>query len=465
MRSTLRQMAVGLGATLVWLDFAVNVAFPDIVQSFALAIGDVQWIVIAYVLTYTSLMLIVGRIGDMLGHARVFRLGVICSAAALLLCALAPSFPLLLLCRFLQGIGAALILSCGPALATSLEAEERRSRVLGIYTMMMALGATLGPILGGVLTARWGWPAVFWFRVPVALVALAALGPIPSQPRAAGGERFDAAGALLLAAALAAFVLALNRLPGATAAPLALLVLALIAGFIRCELRAARPIIDLRVFRLPGFARVNAASVLTNLAAFAVWLLVPFYLTEARGLSLAESGLLLAAASLGVIVAGPGAATLTRWMAPRPLAVIGAAMVGAGLALIALWDRGTTIAALLAALLLQGLGLGVFQLAYLDIVTATIARDARGVAGSLAMVTRTLGTVSAATIVMLLFRHLAADGDFFTAFRTSFMLAAVLPFAMAVLISWARGHSGTTSRPSPLAGEGREGGDDVRDAD
>ena len=433
--SSLRQMAVGLGATLVWLDFAVNVAFPDIVQSFALAIGDVQWVVIAYVLTYTSLMLIVGRLGDMLGHARVFRLGLLWSAGALLLCALAPSFPLLLLCRFLQGIGAALILSCGPALATSLESEERRSRVLGVYTMMMAAGATLGPVLGGVLTAKWGWPAVFWFRVPVALAALAALGPISSPPRSAAGERFDTAGALLLVAALVAFVLALNRISGIAAWPLALLSLAALAGFIRQELRAPAPIIDLRVFRLPGFALVNAASVLTNLAAFAVWLLVPFYLLETRGLSFADSGLLLAAASLGAIVAGPGGATLTRWIASSRLAAIGVAMVGAGLALIAFWDRGTATAALLAALLLQGLGLGVFQLAYLDIVTATIAREARGVAGSLAMVTRTLGTVSAATIVMLLFRHLAATGDFLAAFGASFTFAAVLAFATAALLA------------------------------
>ena len=433
--SSLRQMAVGLGATLVWLDFAVNVAFPDIVQSFALAIGDVQWVVIAYVLTYTSLMLIVGRLGDMLGHARVFRLGLLWSAGALLLCALAPSFPLLLLCRFLQGIGAALILSCGPALATRLESEERRSRVLGVYTMMMAAGATLGPVLGGVLTAKWGWPAVFWFRVPVALAALAALGPISSPPRSAAGERFDTAGALLLVAALVAFVLALNRISGIAAWPLALLSLAALAGFIRQELRAPAPIIDLRVFRLPGFALVNAASVLTNLAAFAVWLLVPFYLLETRGLSFADSGLLLAAASLGAIVAGPGGATLTRWIASSRLAAIGVAMVGAGLALIAFWDRGTATAALLAALLLQGLGLGVFQLAYLDIVTATIAREARGVAGSLAMVTRTLGTVSAATIVMLLFRHLAATGDFLAAFGASFTFAAVLAFATAALLA------------------------------
>jgi MFS family permease len=451
-RSTPRPMAVGLGATLVWLDFAVNVAFPDITRSFDLAIGDVQWVVIAYVLTYTSLMLIVGRVGDTLGHARVFRLGVMWSAAALLLCALAPSFPVLLLCRFLQGIGAALILSCGPALATSLEAEERRSRILGVYTMMMAVGATLGPILGGVLTARWGWPAVFWFRVPVALLALAALRPLPPPPTAAAHERFDTAGALLLAAALVAFVLALNRLPSVAASPLALLALALIAAFIRHELAAAQPIIDLRVFRRPGFARLNAASVLTNLAAFAVWLLVPFYLTEARGLTLSGSGVLLAAASLGAVAAGPAAGWLATSIASRRLAIGGAVMVGVGLALIALWERETTRWALLAALLLQGLGLGVFQLAYLDIVTATIAREARGVAGSLAMVTRTLGTVSAATVVMLLFRQFAAAGDFLSAFRQSFAIAAILPLMMAVLIGWPTRRSGTSSRPSPLEG-------------
>jgi MFS family permease len=117
-------------------------------------------------------------------------------------------------------------------------------------------------------------------------------------------------------------------------------------------------------------------------------------------------------------------------------------MVGVGLALIALWERETARWALLAALLLQGLGLGVFQLAYLDIVTATIPREARGVAGSLAMVARTLGTVSAATIVMLLVRQFAAAGDFLSAFRQSFAIAAALPFAMAALLAWRGQHRG-----------------------
>ncbi len=102
-RSATRQAAVvGLGASLVWLDFAVNVAFPAIVQGFALAVDDIQWVVTCYVLAYTSLMLVFGRAGDIIGHARVFRLGIAWSAAALLLCALAPSYPLLLLCRVLR---------------------------------------------------------------------------------------------------------------------------------------------------------------------------------------------------------------------------------------------------------------------------------------------------------------------------------------------------------------------------
>src|SRR5215472_7845508 len=163
---------VGLGTAVVPLDTAVNIAFPAITQGFDLATPDIQWVVICYVLTYTALTLALGRVGDIYGHALVFRTGLLWSTAALALCALAPAYPALLASRFLQGIGAALVLSCGAALATSFAGEERRSRMLGIYTTMFAAGMTLGPLLGGALVQAWGWPAVFAFRVPVAAAAL-----------------------------------------------------------------------------------------------------------------------------------------------------------------------------------------------------------------------------------------------------------------------------------------------------
>ena len=156
LRDRLRVALVGLGISVVPLDTAVNIAFPDITGSFGLPIPMIQWVVICYVLTHAGLMLAFGRVGDMWGHGRVFRAGLLWSIAAFLLCAAAPSFGWLLFFRFLQGVGAGLIISCAPALVTSLYPEARRSHALGIFTLMFALGSAVGPLIGGALVARWG---------------------------------------------------------------------------------------------------------------------------------------------------------------------------------------------------------------------------------------------------------------------------------------------------------------------
>jgi MFS family permease len=433
-----RAWVVGLGTAVVPLDTAVNIAFPAITRGFDLATADIQWVVICYVLTYTALTLTLGRVGDIYGHALIFRAGLLWSAAALVLCALAPNFAALLVCRFLQGIGAALVLSCGVALATSFYGEERRSRVLGVYTMMFAAGLTLGPWLGGALVQVWDWPAVFWFRVPIVVAALLLSLGLPALPRRAEREPFDFAGAVLLAAALTAMLLAFNRIGDFAALPLGLASLAAFAGFAWHEARCAQPIIDPSVFRLPGFAMLNLANVLTNLAAFAVWLLVPFYLVRASDFALVLSGAILATGAVGMVVASPIAGRLVGLIAAERLALAGAVLVGIGLALIATWETGTSAAWLVMTLTLQGLGLGLFQLAYTDIVTTAIPRQNRGVAGGLAMVTRTVGTVSAAATVMLLFQRLEATAGFFAAFQRTFALVAVLPLAMAALLALRR---------------------------
>src|SRR5205823_8177633 len=141
-----------------------------------------------------GLMLALGRAGDIWGHARVFRTGLLWSGVAFLLCAGAPSFGWLLFFRFLQGIGAGLIISCAPALVTALYPEARRSHALGVFTLMYALGSATGPIIGGALVAQWGWPGVFWFRAPIALVSLALLRGLPPQRERAAGEPFDFVG-------------------------------------------------------------------------------------------------------------------------------------------------------------------------------------------------------------------------------------------------------------------------------
>src|SRR3984957_160433 len=122
-------LVVGLGTLVVPFDSSVNVAFPHIIRGFDLAIPAIQWVVIAYTLTYAALTLVFGRAGDMLGYRRIFQMGNVIGAVAFLLCAAAPGYSWLLGARVMQGVGAALALSCGPALATSLYPEDETTRV------------------------------------------------------------------------------------------------------------------------------------------------------------------------------------------------------------------------------------------------------------------------------------------------------------------------------------------------
>jgi len=444
-RLAARALPIALGTLIVPLDSAVNIAFPPITAHFGLPIAEIQWVVICYVLTYGSLMLGIGRVGDIFGHRLVFRAGLLWSGLAFLLCSAAPDYAWLLLCRVMQGIGAALVISCGPALVTGLASEAMRGRMLGIYALIFATGSALGPSLGGVLVQIWGWEAVFWFRAPIALAALLLSHGLTDPPQAGAREPFDLPGAVLLAVAISAFLLAVNQARHlAEGAPAALLLgaasFAALGGFLWWARRSPRPLIDPALFRLPGFVSIHAANALVNLAGFAVLLFVPYWLARIGGWPTVVAGLVLAAGAAGTMLASPlGGWAIGRRMAPRPLALLGTALTGAGLFLTSGWEAGTHPALLAATLLLQGVGLGLFQVAYTDIVTGTMRRADRGVAGSLAMVTRTLGIVTAASLLTLLFRALEAaalargaapEDGFLQAFRQTFYIAAAIPAAV-----------------------------------
>ncbi|MCL2428048.1 MAG: MFS transporter [Alphaproteobacteria bacterium] len=434
----------GLGTIVVPLDAAVNVAFPDITRAFGLSIPRIQWVVIVYMLAQTSLMLVFGRLGDMIGHRRVFLAGSAWSVLAFLACAVAPSYPWLLAGRVAQGIGAGLLLSCGPALAIAGQGEAMRARLLGIYTMLYSLGFAIGPIVAGFLVAGFGWSAVFWFRAPLALLAVVASLSLEPAPAPMVRQRFDVAGAGLLIAAMSAAVLFVDRLQH-LAESLIWPVLALLAAgvcffaFCRQERRTAQPIIDVRVFAIPGFARLTLAAALVNLACFAVLLLVPFYLARVAGLPVRLAGLALACSAIGMTLASPVAGLLATRAGPYALARSGCLAMAVGLGGIA---AAPGLALLLAALFLQGMGQGIFQVAIFDLVTATLPPEARGVAGSLGMLTRTVGVVVGASVLILAFQTLlrTTGGAFTPAFQGLFALAAAIPaFCILALARPARG--------------------------
>jgi MFS family permease len=435
---------VALGASLAPLDIAVNVALPAITDHFKLALGDVQWLVICYVLVYGSLMLVCGKLGDLFGHRLIFRIGLGVSAVGCAACAAAPDWPLLLWARAGQGIGTALALSCAPALSTSLFPEGDRTKGLAGFAAGQALASTVGPLLGGALVEVWDWSAVYWMRVPIALAALALSGLLPSPKPDTRG--FDALGALLLAFCMSTLLLALVLTQRAVSLglPLALAIAAAvgIAVFVRHENRTAEPILRPALFADPAFTIPNIISVLANLASFAILLLTPYYLVNVLGLSAAGSGVMIALAFVGGMAGAPLAARLVPRIGRRPTAFAGVVVIGASLMALA-WTTATTPLPLLAILLLiEGSAYGLLLVAYTDIVTGTLARRDRGVAGALALLTRTVGIVSGAAVLSALQAHGVAasgGGGFLAGYRFAFTVAGGgLLAALLVSCAWPR---------------------------
>lgn len=443
------------------LDSSVNIAFPYMTDHFAIGVSDTKLIVISFILTSISLLLIAGRAGDVWGHRLVFQAGLVISAVGLALVALAPTFPVLLAARVLQGTGGALLIGSSPALAIGLFPENRRGLVIGAYAMMFAVGTAGGPIIGGFLIDAWDWQAVYWYRVPIALAALI-LSPLLTVP-ASGPEKppaFDFGGAIMLGVAIAALFIALNLAwdGGLSWAVFAVIAAIAFALFVRRQIHFTEPIIDLALFHRPWFSGFAVASLLINLAAFSIMLLTPFYLRRISGLGAAEAGLILASFPAGLAVAalatgrllgrldlapangkiGGGARPPARAQAAR-LLLFAPLVTGSGLWLIGGWSSATGTAAMLAAMVLTGVGLGIFQAAYFYIVTDDIPPANRGVAGSLAELTRSAGNLAAATLFFEIFRILSAssssgDGDFLAGYQATLHWAAAISILVFVLV-------------------------------
>ncbi|MEQ9641704.1 MAG: MFS transporter [Alphaproteobacteria bacterium] len=449
-RRTAGLLTIGLGSSVGPLDTAVNVAFPRITADFGEPMAMIQWVVICYVLTYASLMLVFGKLGDMFGYRRIFVAGLVLSIGALALCALAPSFGWLLFFRGLQGLGTALVLSCGPALATAGFDEDRRARVLGAYTMMYAIASAVGPTVGGVLVEHLGWQGVYWFRVPIAALALALMGFVPKAAPPPASGRFDALGAVLVVASLVAMLLALNMARAGGGLWLGALAVIGFAAFVWQERRSPAPLIKLTPFRSPEFCLVNLASIAVYLVNFAVLLLVPYYLDRLTGLPVTWAGIVLAAGYGGAVVAAPLGGRLAPALGSGRVGFAGAALVAVGTIIIGLWQADTPLWLMLVGLLVSGVGLGFFQVAYMDVVIGQLPRADRGVAGSLTTLTRTIGIVSGVTILTLTFEllrggytadGLVPDASFLAAFQATFLwaggaLAAFLALSLLRPRTW-----------------------------
>lgn len=397
---------VGLGASIAPLDFSVNVAFPAITQAFALDTQDIRWIPLSYVLTYGVLVISFGALGDRIGHLRVFRLGLLLAIVALTLCAIAPNYLWLVCARVLQGISMALTLSCSPALVTFLYAEQERTRALSVYGSMTSIASLIAPLAGGLSIALMGWPGVYWFRIPLALVALMALPFIEAR---------------------------LRHRP---------------AALTQNQRKTSTLFLLIDIFKAsPQFIWINIISIAVQMASFTIPLLAPYYLSLIAQWGPGESGTILAVWASGTLIGSALTARVSLAIGTNRAAFLAGWLCATGLLLSWLWTLEIVLPLILAAVFVQGAGLGLFQVSYSDWVVRTLPVQARGVAGGLTVLTRTIGVVSAALLWLWLLeqtrlealdRGLGASTAFLRGFHFICLLSVALITSALLASSFVR---------------------------
>lgn len=444
-----------------------NVGLPTLAQAFNASFQQVQWVVLAYLLAITALIVSVGRVADLIGRRRLLLAGISLFTFASVLCGFAPTLWLLIAARAVQGLGAAAMLALTMAFVAGTVPKARTGSAMGLLGTMSAVGTALGPPLGGVLIAGLGWQAIFLINLPLGVLALyLAYRHLPADEGEPSPEapRFDAVGTVLLALTLTAYALAMTMGHGSVGVLNLALSFAAVVGaglFVLAQARVASPLIRLALFRNPLLSTGFAMSTLVTTVVMATLVVGPFYLSGALALDAAQVGL--------VMSCGPIVAALTGWPAGRFVDRFGArrvilagliAMV-VGTCVLPMMPASFGIPGYIAPLVVITAGFALFQAANNTAVMADIRADQRGVVSGLLNLSRNLGLITGASLMGTVFAVGAASANLVTAsaqavaagMRATFVVAAVL-VVVAIAIALAgqmhsRGRARTGSRSTP----------------
>jgi EmrB/QacA subfamily drug resistance transporter len=458
--ASVRWALAGLSLSMLMasLDTSIaNAGLPVLARAFGATFPEVQWIVLAYLLAITSLIVGAGRLGDLLGRRRLLLAGIGLFTLASLLCGLAPSLPALLAARAAQGLGAALMMALTVAFVGETVPRERTGRAMGLLGTMSALGTTLGPSVGGLLIAACGWRSLFLVNVPLGLLNLAlAWRHLPAdRPRTVTARAgFDWAGTLLLALTLGAYALALTRGPGRVGpSGLVLLVVAGLggAGLVLVERRVAAPLLQLAIFRDPVQGVCLALSGLVSTVMMATLVVGPFYLTQALRLGTRLVGFALSAGPLVAALAAMPAGRLVDRLGGAGVTLLGLGGMATGAALLTLLPSGVGLAGYIGPIMVITSGYALFQVANNTLYMAGIAPDRRGVASGLLSLARNLGLITGASVMGAVFAAATAAGDLTRARPAEVATGMRVTYAVALgLVLVALALAVRTRRPAPL---------------
>ncbi|KAA0596757.1 MFS family permease [Azospirillum lipoferum] len=447
---TVRWGLAGLALAMLLSSLGVsiaNVGLPALARAFDVPFREVQWVVLAYLLAITTLIVGVGRLGDIVGRRRLLLTGIGLFTVGSAACAAASGLWMLVAARAVQGLGAAAMMALATAFVGDAVPKERIGRAMGLMGTTSAIGTALGPTLGGVLIAAFGWPAIFLVTVPPGLVAFLLVrrylpaGRAEARVEMAGGagrarESFDIPGMLILALTLGTYALAMTGGRSGFGWSEMLLLLAAAGGawlFLTVESRTASPLLRLEMLRDRALRGRLAMNMLVATVLMATLVVGPFHLARGLGLETGMVGLAMSAGPLVSALTGvPAGRVVDRFGAAR-MTILGLTSTTVGCVLLALLPATLGVVGYVGPLVVVTAGYALFQAANNTAVMADVEKDRRGVVSGVLNLSRNLGLITGASVMGTVFTlgvgaeiAAAAPDAVAAGTRTTFAVAAGL---------------------------------------
>ncbi|MDP9657736.1 UNVERIFIED_ORG: EmrB/QacA subfamily drug resistance transporter [Pseudomonas putida] len=414
-----------------------NVGLPTLAAAFSASFQQVQWVVLAYLLAITALIVSVGRLGDIVGRRRLLLIGMGVFTAASVLCAVSSGLGWLIAARALQGIGAAIMMALTLALVSGAVPKAKLGSAMGLLGTMSAIGTSLGPTLGGFLIANFGWQAIFLLNVPLGILAMGLAQrflPKDGPEKRADRAGFDVLGTLVLVLTLLAYALAMTLGRGGFAPlNLTLLLVAVVGAgvFVFVERTAGSPLVRPAMFRNWPLSAGFAMSLLVTTVVMATLVVGPFYLTGALALNTASVGL---AMSTGPLVAALVGVPAGRWvdrLGAHRSGTLGLLAMLTGACILPAVPTGFGALGYIVPLAVMTAGYALFQVANNTAVLAEIAPQERGVVSGLLGLSRNLGLITGAGVMGAVFAFGTASHDVLQAPPEAIAQGMRLTFAVA----------------------------------
>ena len=385
---------------------AVNVALPVIQQDLAVNAVELSWIATSYLLATAVCLVPIGRIADIHGRRRVFILGLIVFTLSNFLTLFVQSIGFFICLRLLQGVGAAMTVTTGMAIVTSVFPPQRRGKAIGIYVAAVYVGLSVGPFGGGVMAQHFGWRSIFVVTTVIGLfsILVAAKGLKGNEWADAAGEPMDYIGGFLYGAALILLVYGATLLPSGSAAAMVSAGLILLVAFIWYELRLKHPVFEIRLFSSNKlFAFSSTAALIHYAATFAITFLLSLYLQYIKGMSPQAAGILLVAQPVCMAAFSPLAGKISDRVDPGKIASVGMAMTAAGLMVLALIDFNTPLYLIAGTLVMLGIGFALFSSPNMNAIMGAVTPRYYGTASGTVATMRLIGQMVSMALVTVIF--------------------------------------------------------------